>query len=235
MPDEYASAYDGPMFGNVIEENHFLRGERTLTLTDVKLAKKYGPILVKLATIKKEKSFRQFLNIAKKLHANDPLIADAIPVTTGRRFEAFRLYLRFYDLADPSSWITDKAGENSDAYKKDFNLAQMRFKSSNENWTPFIPGMGNRRISQYSTFFNELQSYAGLSYKKRTLPALRRSLAKLEVRRTAEVYNDFLPSEAQSNFKVFVLPYVKALVDDIADGTNPLDAFEKHIPNFHKK
>ena len=235
MPDEYALAYDEPMFGNVIEENHFLRGERTLTLTDVRLAKKYGPILVKLAEIQKERSFRQFLNIAKKLHAKDPLIADAIPVTTGRRFEAFRLYLRFYDLADPSSWITDKAGQNSDAYKKDFNLAQMRFKSSNENWKPFIPGMGNRRVPKYSLFFNELKAYAGLKYQKRTLPALRRSLAKLEITRTAEVYNDFLPPEAQSNFGVFVLPYVKALVNDIADGMNPLDAFEKHIPNFHKK
>jgi len=51
LPDEYALAYDEPMFGNVIEENHFLRGERTLTLTDVRLAKKYGPILVKLAEI----------------------------------------------------------------------------------------------------------------------------------------------------------------------------------------
>jgi hypothetical protein len=111
----------------------------------------------------------------------------------------------------------------------------MRFKSSNENWKPFIPGMGIRRVPGYSLFFNELAAYARLKYQKRTLPALRRSLAKLEVTRTADVYRDFLPPEAQSNFRVFVLPYLKALVNDIADGMNPLDAFEKHIPNFQKK
>lgn len=89
------------------EENHFLRGDRKLSQADVEIAMRSGPILVLIAKRKRIKTFKEFVNIIKENFPNSAIVNQAIPVLSGRRFEAFRLYLRTYDLPDPSSWITD--------------------------------------------------------------------------------------------------------------------------------
>ena len=188
------------MWNNPNEENHFLRGDRTLTLTDVRLAKQYGPILIAIAKGQKPKSFRQFIKIAKANYPNSKVISNAIPVSTGRRFEAFRLYLKVYSLRDPSAWITDLAGNNSSEYETDFFAPDERIKSAQFDWSPYVPGKSLVGIKIYTDFFRDLDAYARLREKQRNLTNLVRICAKHSILR--QVYEDpsILPKADKETF-----------------------------------
>ena len=169
------------------EENHFLRGDRTLQLGDVRLAKLYGPLLVLVAQNNKPKSFRQFLNLAKHNFNNEGLVQDAIPLHLGRKFEAFRLYLRFYDLPDPSAWITDRNEQNSNKYTADFNLERERKASATWDWTPYVPKSKSLRgVKVYTQFFTSLECFARPNNKQRTGLDLRKHLAKYHIRQVLD-------------------------------------------------
>ena len=103
------------MSSNFYEENHFVRGDRKINLTDIGLARLYGPILKQLILRKQPMPFTEFVRIAKSSYPKkNAALLYASPRDIGRRFECFRLYLKFYHLPDLSAWVTALNGENSE-------------------------------------------------------------------------------------------------------------------------
>ena len=143
------------------EENHFLRGDRKLSQADVEIAMRSGPILVLIAKRKRTKTFKEFVNIIKENFPNSAIVNQAIPVLSGRRFEAFRLYLRTYDLPDPSSWITDQNEMNSEEYETDFDPLFQRNASAIQDWSQYVPRKRSLLgVPRYTNFFKSIKYFA---------------------------------------------------------------------------
>ena len=165
------------------EENHFLRGDRYLREADVEIAKYFGPVLVAVAKSQKTISFQEFLEHARRNFHDVPAITKSIAVISGRRFEAFRLYLRFHKLPDPSSWITDKKENNSLEYTTDFDPLSQRQASANQDWLHYVPRKKNLSgVPRYTTFFTSLEKFTKANSRNRTGEDLRIHLAKLKIR-----------------------------------------------------
>jgi hypothetical protein len=213
------------------EPNHFLRGERNLTLTDVMLAKFYGPILKNIAKSGQSKSYKQFLIIAKKEYSSNPVVQEAIHVTTGRRFEAFRLYLRQYNLPDLSAWVTDQKDSISLQYTKDFDPLSERSNTINYNWDLYIPDP-QKALPTYDEFFRQLDKYGRLPYRKRTCSLLEQHLEKLKIKNYVRMNFHLLPDAAKKDYKAFMKPYAARLIFDLCKGDDLETAFRRHVPGF---
>lgn len=61
-------------------------------------------------------------------------------MTTGRRFEFIRLYLKENNLPDLSAWVVNSLNENSDAYLKDFDAEAERQKTTKIDWSQYEGG-----------------------------------------------------------------------------------------------
>lgn len=165
------------------EENHFLRGDRKLSQADVEIAMRSGPILVLIAKRKKTKTFKEFVNITKENFPNSALVNQAIPVLSGRRFEAFRLYLRTYDLPDLSSWITDQNEMNSEEYETDFDPLFQRNASAIQDWSQYVPRKRSLLgVPRYTNFFKSIEYFASTNNSKKPGLDLQTHLAKLYIR-----------------------------------------------------
>lgn len=124
------------------EENNFLLGNRNLTQTDVKLADCYRPLLVELAQNEQEMTFSEFVEFAKQRYPKVEEVQSAIPVSTGRRLEALRLYTKSIGAPDLSSWIVSKSGGYSEDYLADFNPQKEREASTLFDWSSDDAGWG---------------------------------------------------------------------------------------------
>lgn len=178
---EHVVAKDAKMAN--YEENHFLRGDRKLSQADVEIAMRSGPILVLIAKRKRTKTFKEFVNIIKENFPNSAIVNQAIPVLSGRRFEAFRLYLRTYDLPDPSSWITDQNEMNSEEYETDFDPLFQRNASAIQDWSQYVPRKRSLLgVPRYTNFFKSIKYFASKNNSKKPGLDLQNHLAKLQIR-----------------------------------------------------
>lgn len=215
------------------EPNHFLRGERNLTLTDVKLAKLYGPILKNIAKSSQSKSYKQFLIIAKKEYTSNPMVQEAIHVTTGRRFEAFRLYLRQYNLPVLSAWVTDQKDSISLQYTKDFDPLSERNNTLNYNWDLYIPDP-HKALPTYDEFFRQLDKYGRLPYRKRTCSLLEQHLQKLRIKNYVRTHFHLMPDSIKKDYKSIMKSYAARLIFDLCKGDDLETVFRRHIPSYPK-
>ena len=184
------------------EENHFLRGDRRLSEADVQMAKHSGPILVLIAKRQKVTTFKDFVAIAKKNFPNSVFVKQTIPVLMGRRFEAFRLYLRAYHLPDPSSWITDQHETNSAEYIADFDPLAQRDASAKQDWSKYIPWRKSLLgVERYTNFFASLEYFAKTHNSKKPGDALQTHLAKLHIR---SVFSEHMKILSENNLKKLV-------------------------------
>jgi hypothetical protein len=90
-------------------------------------------MLCELAKQKKEMTFKEFVDAAKERYPNVEEVQNAIPVSTGRRFEYVRTYTTQHELPDLSAWVVSQAGTNSDDYEADFDPQVERDESSKIN------------------------------------------------------------------------------------------------------
>ena len=184
------------------EENHFLRGDRRLSEADVQMATHSGPILVLIAKRQKVTTFKDFVAIAKKNFPNSVFVKQTIPVLMGRRFEAFRLYLRAYHLPDPSSWITDQHETNSEEYIADFDPSAQRYASAKQDWSKYIPSQKSLLgVERYTKFFASLEYFAKTHNSKKPGDALQTQLAKIHIR---SVYSEQKKILSENSLKKLV-------------------------------
>jgi len=92
---------------------------KNITENDLLLAEVYFPFLVILAKDKKLISYRDLVEQAKKMHPNNEIVQNAIPVSTGRRLEALRMFTSKNNLPDITSLVVNQSkGECGEAYLK---------------------------------------------------------------------------------------------------------------------
>ena len=124
------------------EKNNFSLGNRKLTQTDVKLADCYRPLLIELAKKEQGMAFSEFVELAKQRYPKVEEVQSAIPVSTGRRLEALRLYTNRIGAPDLSSWIVSKSGGYGEDYLADFNPQKEREASTLFDWSSDDEGWG---------------------------------------------------------------------------------------------
>jgi hypothetical protein len=105
----------------IMEKNNFLKDRKKPTETDVALAIAYYPMLVEISARQEMITFDQFVQNAKARYPKDQSVQNAIPVSTGRRFEFVRIFTELNEFPDLSAWVVNKAGKNSAAYSADYD------------------------------------------------------------------------------------------------------------------
>ena len=100
---------------------------QNVTIIDLKLASVYYPILRNLAAQKRQLTYGDLIETAKKLHPDDPVVQNAIPVGTGRRLEVIRLFAKEQGYPDLTSVIINKGSQECGEWVlKRFDPAKLR-------------------------------------------------------------------------------------------------------------
>lgn len=85
--------------------------KRTITLTDLKLAEAYFPLLVACARENKTISYGELVDSAKAAYPESEHVQQAIAVSTGRRLELLREFTNERGLPDLSSLVVNKGSQ----------------------------------------------------------------------------------------------------------------------------
>lgn len=107
-----------------------------VTITDVKLASAYYPILIELAQHKHCLTYSELVEKAKARYPGRPEVQSAIAVSTGRRLDVVRAFTVDHDLPDLSSLVISKGtGECGSFYTRHFDAEMERKKVFAFDWS----------------------------------------------------------------------------------------------------
>jgi hypothetical protein len=81
---------------------------KNVTKNDVQLASAYYPILVDLAKNQKCITYSELVEKAKETHLDNPVVKNAIAVSTGRKLDVVRIFTNGRNLPDLTSLIISK-------------------------------------------------------------------------------------------------------------------------------
>ena len=206
------------------EVNNFLNKNRKPTQTDYVLAKAYYPLLIDIAKNQKEVTFQQFVENAKSQYPQIKEVQNAIPVTTGRRFEYIRIFTTREKLPDLSAWIVSKSGANSEAYLADFNPTLEREQTAKVDWESY-----NEKWQQYLEKLNKETEILKKRKKEEALELMSKHAKSLEDKIKTDVLNP-------KKLKYFdlVKPFRKPILQDVIDGKDIEDAFNDAIFDLTK-
>ena len=195
-----------------MEENHFIRQERKATATDIELARCYFPLLKELAKNGRKVSFKEFVDTAKAAYPNNPAVQSAIPVTTGRRFEFIRIYLKEHNLPDLSAQVTNLASENSDTYSKDFDPQAERDATQLIDWDQYEGGDWGEYI--------KLNAKMVMALKRRTEPQARKVMADYFA-----TIKDKIPNPKKEPMWKVAGVFREALIEGLKEGRDAEEVF----------
>ncbi len=207
-----------------VEVNHFVTGERKPTLTDHALAKAYYPLLIELAKAEKELTFKQFVEMAKKRYPNVEEVQNAIPVTTGRRFEFIRIYTNNEGLPDLSAWVVGQAGKNSEAYLADFDPKKEREETTKVDWDKFEGDWGK--------YLDELKIKT-VKTKKRKQPEAEDIMSEYATTMRTKIEAS-IPNPKKLPYVKVVQPFRDPILEGLMEGKNVEDVFDDVIFDMTK-
>jgi len=196
--------------------NHFLNGERRVTDTDAVLAIAYYPLLVDLAGHRQKTTFKDFVELAKATYPDNPVVQNAIPVSTGRRLEFVRVFTALQGLPDLSAWVTGKNGKNSSAFQRDFDPVEERRRSAEVDWS--------EHQAAWEAHAEELRKRAQ-RIKKRSEAEARGMMGEVarEMRSRIEAA---IPNPGKLPYVELVKPFRETILLDLMSGLDPRDVFE---------
>jgi len=210
------------------EENHFLRGEREPTITDYVLACHYPFLLMVLAENRQSMSFKEFLTWAKTSFPNVKKIQNAIPVSTGRRFEFIRIFTKSHNLPDLSAWVVSTKGKHNKKYLKDFDPDAEKNASAEVNWRKYF---GNG-VDEPSEIFREY-----LKILLQSIPVQKQTLIPEKV--ATKMMREFFVENRgrikvppKTNLAEHVGAFRQSILADIMNHIDPEEAFKTNLPNF---
>ncbi|MDA9349964.1 hypothetical protein N9R31_00795 [bacterium] len=202
-----------------MEVNNFLAGRRNPTPTDAVLAKCYYPMLCELAKQKKELTFKEFVDAAKERYPNVEEVQNAIPVSTGRRFEYVRTYTTQHELPDLSAWVVSQSGKFGDDFLRDFNPQEEREASSKINWDDYEGDWGE---------FVEQLVKSTIKVKRIKKNEARSIMAKYanELRAKIEAH---IPNPKKLRYATLVTPFAAPIIESLMEGYEVEVAFDNVI------
>jgi len=203
------------------EVNNFVLGNRRLSETDVKLAEYYFPILIKVARdggFQSTISFLEFIREAQAYYPEIEIVQKAIPVSTGRRFEALRLFLRDENLPDLSAFVVNAgSGRNSADYVKDFDPILERKKCAQVAWERYL----NNDWIEYAAKL--LKSVVKLD--RRTGPVALTLMGQI-TSENRELIRQAFPSNKKEPLYKLLSPYRLQFLKRAVEGEDPHDLLE---------
>ena len=196
--------------------NHFLNGERRVTDTDAVLAIAYYPLLVDLAGHRQKTTFKDFVELAKATHPDNPVVQNAIPVSTGRRLEFVRVFTALQGLPDLSAWVTGKNGKNSSAFQRDFDPVEERRRSAEVDWSEHqaaweAHAVELRKRAQKITPRNELEAKSLMAEFAQVMRPL---------------IEAGIPNPKKLPYVKLVMPFRETILKDLMSGLDPQDVFD---------
>ena len=163
------------------------------------------------------------------------MINNILPISIGRRFECFRLYQKFNDLPDLSSWVVSANGMNSPQYRNDFKPKQQRNSTLFVNWNNFIPD-ANQSLKEYDDFFDALYTCAFERNKVASQLSIHKKLAELKIDQFTNRNSKVISSLTSESIQDFLKPYRfelrEHILTKVMDNDLAKEAFELHVPNF---
>jgi hypothetical protein len=107
----------------------------SVTAVDLELAAIYYPILVEKARLKLCITYGELVDLAKNLHPDNPVIQNALAISTGRRLDVVRMFTSAHGLPDLSSLVINGlSGECGSGFTRNFDPESARNQVFNFNW-----------------------------------------------------------------------------------------------------
>ena len=203
----------------IMEKNNFLKDRKKPTETDVALAIAYYPMLVEISARQEMITFDQFVQNAKARHPKDQSVQNAIPVSTGRRFEFVRIFTELNGFPDLSAWVVNKAGKNSAAYSADYDPEAERENSANTDWSLYQ--------NEWDAHVAELKK---LSIKlKRRKPDEARKLMADFARKMRSKIEASIPNKKKLPYTLLIKPYREYILESLMEGKDIGSVFDDII------
>ena len=109
---------------------------KNITLNDVQLASAYYPILIDLAKHKHCLTYGELVERAKKSYPDNPVVQNALPVSTGRKLDVVRIFTATRELPDVTCLIINKGlGECGSGFTEHFDPVAAREKVYSFDWS----------------------------------------------------------------------------------------------------
>ena len=164
-------------------------------------------------------TFDQFVQNAKARHPKDQAVQNAIPVSTGRRFEFVRVFTELNGFPDLSAWVVNKAGKNSAAYSADYDPDVERENSANTDWSLYQ--------NEWDAHVAELKK---LSIKlKRRKPDEARKLMADFARRMRSKIEASIPNKKKLPYTLLIKPYREYILESLMEGKDIGSVFDDTI------
>jgi hypothetical protein len=203
----------------VMEKNNFLKDRKKPTETDVALAIAYYPMLVEISARQEKITFDQFVQNAKARYPKDQAIQNAIPVSTGRRFEFVRIFTELNGFPDLSAWVVNKAGKNSAAYSADYDPDVERENSADTDWSLYQ--------SEWDAHVAELKKLA-VKLKRRKPDEARKLMADF-ARKMRSKIEASIPNKKKLPYSRLIKPYQPRLMESLMEGLDIEQVFNDII------
>ena len=191
-----------------MEKNNFLNGRRKPTETDVALAIAYYPMLVEISARQEMITFDQFVQNAKARHPKDQAVQNAIPVSTGRRFEFVRIFTELNGFPDLSAWVVNKARKNSAAHSADYYSDLERENSANTDWSLYQ--------SEWDAHVAELKKLS-IKLKRRKPDEARKLMADFAREMRAKIEAS-IPNKKKLPYNLIIKPYRELILESLIEG-----------------
>ena len=185
---------------------------RGVTLIDVQLASIYYPILLDLAQHKHCLTYGELIAKAQKLHPDNAVVKNALPVSTGPRLDVVRSFTEKHGYPDLSSLIINKAsGECGKGFLRSFDPVKLRAEVFAFDWTV--------ATTDFDGYISKAEKQAT------TKPKKRRKITKAEAEKiNYEYFKKHLTTLPQN------IPTKRELIVKlIIDGMSVEDAFSQAV------
>jgi len=202
-----------------MEKNNFLKDRKKPTETDVALAIAYYPMLVEISARQEMITFDQFVQNAKARYPKDQAVQNAIPVSTGRRFEFVRIFTELNGFPDLSAWVVNKAGKNSAAYSADYDPEAERKNSANTDWSLYQ--------NEWDAHVAELKKLS-IKLKCRKPDEARKLMADF-ARKMRSKIEASIPNKKKLPYTLLIKPYREYILESLMEGKDIESVFDDTI------
>ena len=133
---------------------------------------------------------------------------NAIPVSTGRRFEFVRIFTELNGFPDLSAWVVNKAGKNSAAYSADYDPNVERENSANTDWSLYQ--------SAWDAHVTELKKLS-IKLKRRKPDEARKLMADFARKMRAKIEAS-IPNKKKLPYTLLIKPYRPLIMESLMEG-----------------
>ena len=184
-----------------------------VTLTDIQLASCYYPLLIEIAKKKQRISYGELVQQAKEKYPDQPVVQNAIAVSTGRRLDVVRMFTSERDLPDLTSLVVNRgSGECGVGFTRNFDPDAAREEVFSFDW------------SAVTTDFDNFLKHTKTAIKQRKAePTKTMSKAKEREKAVKIMFSHY--QQHKASLPHSIRESREKIIDLIMEGFSPEEAF----------